>query len=83
MVALLSDLSLVHDYDVVSISYCGESVSNDDSGDVAQFLANPVDRTLHFPFISLVKRTGGFIKQQDLWLLNEGSCDCDPLLLTA
>jgi hypothetical protein len=83
VISLFDDLALAHHNDVVSMPDCGESVSDHYSGDGSKVLADLIDGILDFLLVLLVQSTCCLIKKEDLWLLNKGSCDGYPLLLTA
>ncbi len=81
VIPLLDDLALTHHDNVVGMSDGGESVGDHYGGDGAQVLSDLINGVLHLLLVLLVQGTSGFIKKEDLWLLNKCSCDSDSLLL--
>lgn len=57
-------------------------MSNDNNCNVFDVLAVILNSLLDFLLADLVEGRGGLIKQKDLWLLKERSCDSNALLLT-
>ena len=81
VVPFLDELPLFQDKDSVSILNCCKSVGNDDGGDLPQLVFDLVNGSLHLLFVLGVQGRGGFIEDEDLGLLDEGSGYGDPLLL--
>ena len=77
MVSNLHNLTLLHDYDLISILDCWQSVSNHDSSDwPSKLLLNLLNWSLDFLLIFLIQSTGGFIKEKNFRFLYESSCNC-------
>lgn len=58
-------------------------MSNDYDCKFGTRLCDLVDSTLNFYFRLGIKGRSRFIKNKNLWLLNERSCNCDSLFLSA
>jgi hypothetical protein len=83
VIALLDNLTFLHNNYIIGMSNCGESVSNNNGGDRSETLSNLVNCCLYLFLVLFIKSTGCFIQKQNLWAFNEGSGDCNPLLLSA
>lgn len=82
MVSLFSLLS-IHQYDdLISVPDCGQSVSDDDNGDWV-CLPVVVNSILNNFLIYFIQGGCGFIKEQDLGLLQESSGNGNSLLLAS
>ena len=59
-------------------------MSDHDNGEVATLHSLQIDDcVLHFSFTLGVKGARSFIEHKDLWLLDQGTCDGDSLLLAS
>ena len=78
--ALLKNNSISKHKDLVTIPDCAESVCNHDRGTP---LHGTFKSLLYDLLTLLIERWSSFIQNQDSWILDQCSCDCDSLLLTS
>uniref|UniRef100_A0A7S3CL08 Uncharacterized protein n=1 Tax=Strombidium rassoulzadegani TaxID=1082188 RepID=A0A7S3CL08_9SPIT len=78
--ALLNNDSVLEHDDLVTVSHSGESMGNDERG---RALRNLIDGLLNLLLGLRVKGRGGLIEAHDLGLLEQGSSNGDPLLLSS
>ena len=84
MRALFDFVSFFDDNNLVSVDDGREAVRNDHHGELTSHLfLVVVDRLLDCFLVDLIKSRGGFVEQQDSWLLDDCSRDGNSLLLTA
>jgi hypothetical protein len=83
MVTLLHNLTLLHNYDVVSMANGGQTMCYHHGGDRSEVSTNLVNCSLNFFFVLFIKGTSRFIKEKDLRTLDKGACNCNTLLLAS
>ena len=82
MVSLLTLDTILKNDNLIGISDGCESVGNDQNGKLADLFSIFFDSGLDLGFIGVVKSRGGFVKNQDFGLLEEGSSYGESLFLT-
>jgi hypothetical protein len=83
VIALLDDLAFLHYNYIISMANCRKSVSNNNGGNRSEALSNLVNCCLYLFLVLFIKSTGCFIQKQDFRAFNEGSGNCNSLLLSA
>ena len=81
MRALLDNLALAHDNDLVGVHNCRQAMSDHDHG-LLLLLQESVQSLLDLVFALGIECTSGLIEEQDARLADESTSDSDSLLLT-
>lgn len=79
-VTLFLDLAFLENEDLAALLNGTHPVRNDDRRSVCHRL---LDSLLNFLLGSFIQSRGGFVQEQDLRLANQGTGNCDSLLLPA
>jgi len=82
MSALLEDLTLGEDDDIVCISNCAQSVRNHNDSHLLTAIHQQIKSCLDLSFRLWVKCRSSFIKQQNTGVANQSSSNGNSLLLT-